>query len=66
MTKTIRMHEVQAAAEKLFGPKLVKLSSKVDEVAKRVARLERNRGATPIQPAEVIEEGTILIDNKRD
>ena len=64
MTKTIRAHQVQAAAEKLFGPKLVKLSSKVDKLAERLARIERNRGAVAVQEANVIEEGAVLNKKK--
>lgn len=64
MTKTIRMHQVQAAAEKLFGPKLAKLNSKVDSLASRVSILERNRGAVPIAEAEIVEEGAVLKKKK--
>ena len=59
MTKTIRAHQVQVAAEKLFGPKLAKLNKKIDGLVSRVSLLERSEGAVPIE-AEVVGEGAVL------
>ena len=64
MTKTIRMHQIQAAAEKLFGPKLSELNKKVGGLADRVRMLERNRGVIPIAEAETVEKGAVLKKKK--
>ncbi len=64
MTKTIRMHQIQEAAKKLFSPKLSKLEKKIDLLAGRIRTLERQLGSVPIQQAEVIEEGAVLTKKK--
>ena len=55
--KTVRAHEVQAQADKRFGPKLKKLEGAVKALADRIRELERKVGSVPVAPnATIIKE----------
>jgi len=66
MTKTIRPHQVQEAAEQLYGSKLKKLIARVDFLTQRLNQLERRMGSINPQPADFTEvddvKSAILIE----
>ena len=64
MTKTIRAHQVQDMAEKLFGAKLREMENALKDLTTRFRVLEGKVGAVPIDNAEVIEEGSVLNKSK--
>lgn len=64
MTKTIRAHQVQAAADKMFGSKLAKLKQEINGLTSRLRTLENKVGVLPIEDATIIEEGAVLNKKK--
>ena len=64
--KTVRAHEVQAQAEKVFGPKLKKLEAAVKVLADRLREVEKKVGSVPVAPtAKVIGTGSVLNNPKK-
>ena len=65
--KTVRAHEVQVQAEKVFGPKFKKLEAAIEVLTGRLREVEKKVGSIPVAPAvEVIESGPVLIKPKKE
>jgi hypothetical protein len=57
MAKVIRAHQIQGAAQKMFGSKVADLQKIVSALSKRVAFLESKLGqAAPVEASFEVEE----------
>lgn len=55
MAKTIRMHQINKAAEKKFSPKLLRLSEKVARLEKKLNTLERQMSVKETKEVKMLE-----------
>ena len=65
MTKTIRMHEINTAAEKKFGPKLRELKATVRMLSDRLRAVESAVNTVPVpMNSKKLEAGSTLNKDK--